>query len=90
MLGIPGVAVVTSALAVELAGWRGQFIHAIHAASMWILALALLLQLVALTVRTEAGHVCVRATGAIVGPAQHRERTPTRPPLIRLRDLNVG
>ena len=67
MLGILGATVVASALAVELAGRRGQFIHAIHAAPIWILALAVPLQLVALTARTEAWHVCVRATGASVG-----------------------
>jgi uncharacterized membrane protein YbhN (UPF0104 family) len=59
--------VVASALGVELAGRRGQFMEAIRAAPIWILSLAVLLQLVALIARTEAWHGCVRATGATVG-----------------------
>jgi hypothetical protein len=59
--------VVAGALAVELAGQRGQFTAAIHAAPIWILSVVALLQLVALIARTEAWHVCVRATGATVG-----------------------
>ena len=41
--------------------------HAISAAPIWILAAAVLLQIFALIARTEAWHVCVRATGATVG-----------------------
>lgn len=67
MLCILGAAVVAGALGLELVGRRGQFMHAIHAAPIWILSLAVLLQLVALIARTEAWHVCVRATGATVG-----------------------
>ncbi len=67
MISILGAAVVACALAVELAGRRGQFTAAIHAAPIWILSLVVLLQLVALTARTEAWHLCVRATGATVG-----------------------
>ena len=67
VLGIVGAAVVAGALGVELAGRRGQFIDAIRAAPIWILSLAVLLQLVALIARTEAWHGCVRATGATVG-----------------------
>jgi uncharacterized membrane protein YbhN (UPF0104 family) len=59
--------VVAGALGVELAGRRGEFMDAIHTAPIWILSLAVLLQLVALIARTEAWHVCVRATGATVG-----------------------
>jgi len=59
--------VVTGALGAELAGRRGQFTAAIHAAPIWILSLVVLLQLVALIARTEAWHLCVRATGATVG-----------------------
>jgi uncharacterized membrane protein YbhN (UPF0104 family) len=59
--------VVAGALGVELAGRRGQFMEAIRAAPIWVLSLAVLLQLVALTARTEAWHQCVRATGATVG-----------------------
>jgi uncharacterized membrane protein YbhN (UPF0104 family) len=59
--------VVAGALAVELAGRRGQFTAAIHAAPIWILSVVVLLQLVSLIARTEAWHVCVQATGATVG-----------------------
>lgn len=57
---------MTAALAVELAGRRGQFSTALHAAPVWILGLAVVLQLVSLVSRTEAWMVCVRATGATV------------------------
>jgi len=59
--------VVAGALGVELAGRRGQFTAAMHAAPIWILSLVVLLQLVALVARTEAWNVCVRAAGATVG-----------------------
>ncbi|HET7048215.1 MAG TPA: lysylphosphatidylglycerol synthase domain-containing protein [Solirubrobacteraceae bacterium] len=67
MISILGAAVVTGALGVVLAGRRGQFMAAIHAAPIRILSLVVLLQLVSLIARTEAWHVCVRATGATVG-----------------------
>ncbi len=60
------MAAVTSALVVVLAGRRGQFTTALHALPLWLLVLAVLLQIVALLSRTEAWHVCVRATGATV------------------------
>jgi uncharacterized membrane protein YbhN (UPF0104 family) len=62
-----GAAVVAAALVVVLAGQSGQFTAAIHAAPIWLLSLVALLQLIALIARTEAWHVCVRATGATVG-----------------------
>jgi uncharacterized membrane protein YbhN (UPF0104 family) len=67
VISILGAAVVAGALGVALAGRRGEFTAAIHAAPIWILSLVVLLQLVSLTARTEAWHVCVRATGATVG-----------------------
>ncbi len=57
---------VTSALVVVLAGRRGQFTAALHALPIWLLIVAVLLQIVALLSRTEAWNVCVRATGATV------------------------
>jgi hypothetical protein len=66
VLSILGVVVVAVALGVELAGRRGQFTSALHAAPIWILSVAMLLQIVALVARTEAWNVCVRATGATV------------------------
>ncbi len=67
MLSILGAVVVAGALGLELAGRRGQFTAAIHAAPISILVSVVLLQIVALIARTEAWHVCVRATGATVG-----------------------
>jgi uncharacterized membrane protein YbhN (UPF0104 family) len=67
VISIVGAIIVAGALGVELAGRRGQFTAAIHAAPIWILSLVVLLQIVALIARTEAWHVCVRATGATVG-----------------------
>jgi uncharacterized membrane protein YbhN (UPF0104 family) len=61
-----GAVIVTGALGVELTGRSGQFTAALRAAPLSILALTILLQLVALISRTEAWHVCVRATGATV------------------------
>ena len=52
---------------VVLTGRRAQFAAALHAAPIWILSLAVVLQLGALIARTEAWYVCVRATGATVG-----------------------
>lgn len=65
-LSILGAIAVTSALAVELTGRRAQFTAALRTAPIWILSLAILLQVVALIARTEAWNVCVRATGATV------------------------
>jgi uncharacterized membrane protein YbhN (UPF0104 family) len=67
VLSALGALVVAGALGVELAGRRGQFTAALNAAPLWILSVAVLLQLVALVARTEAWHVCIRATGASVG-----------------------
>jgi uncharacterized membrane protein YbhN (UPF0104 family) len=65
-LSILGAVIVTSVLAVELTGRRAQFTTALHSAPIWILSLAVLLQIVSLISRTEAWNVCVRATGATV------------------------
>jgi hypothetical protein len=66
VLSVLGALAVTAVLGFELAGRRGQFTAAMHAAPIWILAMATLLQIVALLARTEAWNVCVRATGATV------------------------
>ena len=63
-LSVVGAVLVAAALGAELAGRRGQFTAALHSAPVWILALAVVLQIVALVARTEAWHVCVRATGS--------------------------
>ena len=61
-----GAALVTLVLGVELAGRRGQFATALHAAPLWLLGLVVLLQVAALVARTEAWYVCIRATGATI------------------------
>jgi uncharacterized membrane protein YbhN (UPF0104 family) len=66
LLSILGMAAVTSVLVVVLAGRRGQFTAALHAAPILLLVSVILLQIVALLSRTEAWFVCVRATGATV------------------------
>jgi uncharacterized membrane protein YbhN (UPF0104 family) len=65
-LSVLGFAIVTGALGAELAGRRGQFTAALHAAPIWLLAIATLLSLVALLARTEAWYVCVLAAGGTV------------------------
>jgi hypothetical protein len=64
---VVGAAVVAGALAAVLAGKRGDFSTALHAAPVWLLAIAALLQAVALVSRSEAWHVCVSAAGGTVG-----------------------
>jgi uncharacterized membrane protein YbhN (UPF0104 family) len=62
-----GALVVTlaafAALAVVLAGRRGQFSTAILTAPMWLLLIAALLHLTSLVTRSEAWNLCVRAAG---------------------------
>jgi uncharacterized membrane protein YbhN (UPF0104 family) len=62
-----GCLVVTGALVAELAGRRHQFTTALHAAPLWLLAIAALLSIVGLLGRTEAWYLCVRAAGGTVG-----------------------
>ncbi|HSD80469.1 MAG TPA: lysylphosphatidylglycerol synthase domain-containing protein [Solirubrobacteraceae bacterium] len=57
---------VAAVLVAVLAGHRAEFETALQAAPLWILAIAALLQLVALLARSEAWHVCVGAAGGTV------------------------
>jgi uncharacterized membrane protein YbhN (UPF0104 family) len=66
-LSVLGAALVTGALAVELTGRSDQFAAALKSAPIWILSLAIVLQLVSLVSRTEAWNVCVRSAGATMG-----------------------
>jgi uncharacterized membrane protein YbhN (UPF0104 family) len=61
-----GALIVAGALGVVLAGRRGQFTAALHAAPISILLVAAALSVLALISRTEAWYVCIRATGAAV------------------------
>jgi len=65
-LSVLGALVVTGALGFVLAGRRGQFTAALHSAPISLLALAALLQIMALLARSEAWNVCVRAAGGSV------------------------
>lgn len=62
-----GALVVTGVLGYLLAGRRAQFLTALHSAPISLLALAALLQVLALLARSEAWYVCVRASGGSVG-----------------------
>jgi len=65
-LSVIGALVVTGVLAFVLAGRGGQFSAALRTAPISVLALAVLLQIVALLARSEAWNVCVRAAGGTV------------------------
>ncbi len=63
-IALPVAAV--AGLAVLLTGRRDVFVAAVHAAPVWLLGCAVVLQLVALLVRAEAWKICVGATGSTV------------------------
>jgi uncharacterized membrane protein YbhN (UPF0104 family) len=63
---IAGSALVALALCVGLWGKRGDFAAALGDAPLWILGIAVLLQVVWLIARSEAWHVCVGAAGGAV------------------------
>jgi uncharacterized membrane protein YbhN (UPF0104 family) len=65
-LSVLGFLVVSGALVAELAGRRGQFTAALHSAPLWLLAIAAILQVIALLARTEAWYACVGAAGGTV------------------------
>ena len=65
-LSVLGALVVTGVLGFVLAGRGGQFSAALQSAPISLLALAVLLQIVALLARSEAWNVCVRAAGGTV------------------------
>jgi uncharacterized membrane protein YbhN (UPF0104 family) len=53
-------------LVVLLAGRRDEFLAALSAAAVWVLALTVLLQIVALVARSEAWHLTIEAAGGTV------------------------
>jgi uncharacterized membrane protein YbhN (UPF0104 family) len=63
-IALPVVALVV--LAAVVASRRDVFVHALHSAPLWLLGLAVLLQLAALVARSEAWHRCVEAAGSTV------------------------
>jgi hypothetical protein len=66
-LSIVGALVVSGLLAFVLAGQAGKFSLALRTAPTSLLAVAVLLQIVALLARSEAWNICVRAAGGTVG-----------------------
>ena len=58
---------VTAALVIGLYGKRGDFVDALDAASVGVLATAAAMQVVWLILRSEAWHVCVDAAGGEAG-----------------------
>lgn len=64
---IIGSTLVLAALVVGLWGKRGDFADAFASASLWILGIAVALQVIWLVARSEAWHVCVGAAGGTVG-----------------------
>jgi uncharacterized membrane protein YbhN (UPF0104 family) len=65
-LSVFGALAVTAVLGFVLAGRRGQFTAALNTAPIWLLTLAVLLQIVALLARSEVWKVCVSAAGGTV------------------------
>jgi uncharacterized membrane protein YbhN (UPF0104 family) len=65
-LSVIGAAAVAALLAALLVGKRGDFSTALHAAPLWLLGIAAILQAVALVARSEAWNICVRAAGGTV------------------------
>lgn len=63
---IAGSLLVAGALAIALSGKRDDFATALHAAPLWILAVAVALHVFWLVARSEAWHVCVGAAGGSV------------------------
>lgn len=66
VLSVLGTLAVAGVLGFVVAGRGGQFVTAIESAPISLLAVAALLQIVALLARSEAWNVCVRAAGGTV------------------------
>jgi uncharacterized membrane protein YbhN (UPF0104 family) len=63
---IVGSLVTAAALAFVLSGHRDEFTDALSSASLWVLAVAVVLQIVALLARSEAWHLTIEAAGGTV------------------------
>ncbi len=63
-IGVPLICFV--ALAVTIFTRRGTFLHALESTPLWLLAVAVVLQLVALLARSEAWLLCVGSAGATI------------------------
>jgi uncharacterized membrane protein YbhN (UPF0104 family) len=63
---IVGSLVTAAILVFMLSGHREEFADALSSASLWVLAVAVLLQIVALLARSEAWHLTIEAAGGTV------------------------
>jgi uncharacterized membrane protein YbhN (UPF0104 family) len=63
---IVGSLVTAAILVFLLSGHREEFADALSSASLWVLAVAVLLQIVALLARSEAWHLTIEAAGGTV------------------------
>jgi len=63
---VVGSLATAAILVYVLAGRRHEFAHALGSASIWILLVAVVLQIVALLARTEAWHLTIEAAGGTV------------------------
>ena len=61
-----GSLATAAVLVFVLAGHRDEFADALSSASLWVLAVAVLLQIVALLARSEAWHLTIEAAGGTV------------------------
>jgi uncharacterized membrane protein YbhN (UPF0104 family) len=66
LITVVGSLAVAAILAVVLAGRRHEFATALSEAAGWVLAVAVLLQVVALLTRSEAWHLSIQAAGGTV------------------------
>jgi uncharacterized membrane protein YbhN (UPF0104 family) len=66
LITVVGSLATAAVLAFVLAGRREEFTSALSDASVWVLAVAVLLQIVALLVRSEAWHLSIQAAGGTV------------------------
>ena len=66
LITVVGSLTTAAILAFILAGQRDEFATAISDASLWVLAVAVLLQIIALLSRSEAWHITIEAAGGTV------------------------
>jgi uncharacterized membrane protein YbhN (UPF0104 family) len=66
LITVIGSLATAAVLAFVLAGRRDEFVAALSDAALWVLAVAALLQIVALLARSEAWHLTIEAAGGTV------------------------
>src|SRR3954464_3495971 len=86
---VVGSLVTLVVLAFVLAGKRHEFADALSRASAWVLAVAVLLQIVALLARSEAWHLSIEAAGGTV-PRRTLYRASSMGVLGSLLNAQVG